>query len=99
MKFPTYAHLLAEGGRYGWASLFFLNGTLLLWRILDLRARAGALRLVNALSICLWAAYVGTSITSLGYVKPDLADPVVLLIAAIWLTLRTDLTVADRATA
>lgn len=99
MRFPTYQHLLSEGGKYGWAAFFFLNGTLLLWRIVDLRPRAGVLRLINALSCCLWAAYVGTSIASLGYIKPDLADPIVFLLSAGWLTLRTDLTISDRATA
>lgn len=83
----------------GWCAMFGLLGLLMLWRIIDHKPRREITRTINTLVCALYTGYCMVLVTGLGYAPPELADPVVITLAAIWVTLRTDLTVNDRETA
>ena len=85
--------------RGAWAALFGLNGLLLAWRIFDTKARIGITRIINASTVALWLIFLGVTLETYGCLPPDSGDEIGTLLAAIWTTLRTSLTVGDRGSA
>lgn len=82
-----------------WALAFGLIGSLLLWRIFDRRTRLDITRAINATACGVFGAYFLGVIYGLGYLPPGIADTGVLILASMWVTLRTDLTASDKETA
>lgn len=96
---PVYTFLFSLASQDLWSALFLVDAALLLWRMVETRTRVGVTRLVNAYTCGLWALFLACSIKARGYVAPDCADDIAIFLAAVWCTLRTDLTVSDRESA
>jgi len=96
---PSYQLLFTLAPAKTWSSLFLIDAAALIWRIVDRRPRIGWTRAINAYTCGLWALYIACSVQVRGYLAPDCAGDVAMLLGAIWATLRTDLTVSDRESA
>jgi hypothetical protein len=96
---PVYAFITSLAAAPVWSALFAVDAMLLTWRIFETRSRIGWSRIINACTCGLWMLYIVCSIEALGYLAPDIADDIAMMICAAWCTLRTDLTVSDRESA
>lgn len=96
---PAYTMLFHLSPVWGWVLVFALDAVMLTWRIIDRCPRIGATRIINAATFGLWSFVLCASIWTRGYLAPDSAYATTMLFAALWTTLRTDLTENDRETA
>lgn len=93
---PVYQAMFRMMPREAWAAAFGVDGVLLLWRIVDVHPRIGATRLINSATVGLWSVFLCLTTKVYGSLPPDAADAFGILLAAMWATLRTDLTLDDR---
>ncbi|MGH8121449.1 MAG: hypothetical protein ACREPT_01615 [Rudaea sp.] len=96
---PVYAFMTRVVPTWFWAVLFATDALGLAWRIFERCPRVGWSRFINAFTVGLWALYLACAIDALGYVAPDFADDITLLLCAVWCALRTDITISDRESA
>ena len=96
---PVYLSMFQIAPPSVWSAIFLVNGLLLGWRVFDPRPRIGITRIINASTVFIWLMYIGLTLKTYGCLPPDSGDEIAILIASIWATLRTSLTVADRGTA
>jgi hypothetical protein len=82
-----------------WSLVFVFDAIALAWRTIEQRTRIGWTRVINSFTCALWACYLISMVDGRGYLAPDGAVTIALLLGAIWCTLRTDLTVGDRESA
>lgn len=93
------AHMIRLAPAYEWAALFGVNGLLLVWRILDSRPRIELTRYINVATCGVFGAYITSLVSALGALPSSDGDTAVLLLFAVWVTLRTNLTASDRESA
>jgi hypothetical protein len=96
---PVYAFLFALAPPFVWAGIYAIDALALLWRIVETRPRVGWTRVINAATCGLWAMYLACALHARGFIAPDFADDVAMLVGAIWCTLRSDMNVSDRESA
>jgi len=93
------AHMIDIAPTYEWALLFGANGVLLLWRIMDSVPRIELTRFINVATCGVLGGYIVALISHLGDLPSSDGDTAVMLIFAIWVTMRTNLTASDRESA
>ncbi|MBR0346044.1 MAG: hypothetical protein IJI03_12380 [Rudaea sp.] len=93
------AHMISVAPAYEWAALFGVNGLLLTWRILDNRPRVELTRAINVATCSVLGGYIGSIVAHLGALPSSDGDTAVLLLFAVWVTLRTNLTASDKESA
>lgn len=96
---PIYASLFAAAAAQVWSAMFAMIAIAITWRIFEPRSRVAISRVINAATCGIWVVYIASMFSARGFLAPDCAADVAALLAAIWCTLRTDLTVDDRGTA
>lgn len=94
-ELARYKFLFALFSPTVWGSIFLLDGLLLLWRIFDDHSRVALSRLINVATFFLWLMFTVASAWALDYCCPDLAASIVIILATIWTTLRTDFNPSD----
>lgn len=86
----AFSVIVNNGGRWPWAILFACDGLALAWGLRSRYRAVGFRRLVNAVTVGIWATVIGVSIAATGVIGAESAAEVALLVAAAWATIRTD---------